>query len=94
MGPVGLAAELQFRSPHALVIDEATGAVLLEKGVDDAVPIASLTKLMTAMVVLDARQDGAEEIRIEDADVDALKHTHSAPSGGQRAHARHPAGAG
>jgi serine-type D-Ala-D-Ala endopeptidase (penicillin-binding protein 7) len=73
----GLAAELQFRSPHALVMDEATGAVLLEKGVDDAVPIASLTKLMTAMVVLDANLDGAEEIRIDDDDVDGLKHTHS-----------------
>jgi D-alanyl-D-alanine carboxypeptidase/D-alanyl-D-alanine endopeptidase (penicillin-binding protein 7) len=73
----GVAAELQFRSPHALVMDETTGAVLLEKGVEDAVPIASLTKLMTAMVVLDAGQDGAEEIRIDDADVDELKHTRS-----------------
>ena len=73
----GLAAELNFKSPHALVMDETTGAVLLEKGVDDAVPIASLTKLMTAMVVLDASLDGAEEVRIDDADVDALKHTHS-----------------
>ena len=73
----GFAAELKFRSPHALVMDEATGAVLLEKGVDDAVPIASLTKLMTAMVVLDASLDGTEEIRIDDDDVDGLKHTHS-----------------
>jgi serine-type D-Ala-D-Ala endopeptidase (penicillin-binding protein 7) len=66
-----------FQSAHVLVVDEATGEVLLEKDSDTAAPIASLTKLMTAMVVLDAHQDPDELIRIEDADMDRLKHTRS-----------------
>lgn len=44
-----------LRSNHALVLDEDSGKVLLAKAADTMVPIASLTKLMTAMVVLDAR---------------------------------------
>jgi len=64
-----------FRSAHAVVIDEATGEVLLEKDAATAAPIASLTKLMTAMVVLDARQDLDEPIRIDADDMDWLKHT-------------------
>jgi D-alanyl-D-alanine endopeptidase (penicillin-binding protein 7) len=72
----GLAA-VTFDSTHALVVDEATGEVLLEKNSEAAAPIASLTKLMTAMVVLDAGQDPAEPIRIEDEDLDRLKHTRS-----------------
>lgn len=67
--------EVAFRSAHAVVIDEATGEVLLEKDAATAAPIASLTKLMTAMVVLDARQDLGEAIRIDADDMDWLKHT-------------------
>ena len=70
-------AGVAFESAHVLVIDEATGEVLLEKDAATAAPIASLTKLMTAMVVLDAQQDPDETIRIESADMDWLKHTHS-----------------
>ena len=66
-----------FGSAHVVVIDEATGEVLLEKDAATAAPIASLTKLMTVMVVLDARQDLAETIRIDEADMDWLKHTRS-----------------
>ena len=46
---------LPFGSQSALVVDENSGEVLLEKNADSVVPIASLTKLMTAMVVLDTR---------------------------------------
>ncbi len=60
---------------RAIVVDEATGAVLLRKDVMTAAPIASLTKLMTAMVVIDAGQDADEKLRIEAADLDHLKHT-------------------
>ena len=70
-------AEVRLGSAHAIVVDEATGEVLLRKDVLTAAPIASLTKLMTAMVVLDARQDTNEMLRIEAADVDQLKHTRS-----------------
>jgi len=43
---------LPFGSRHVLVVEESTGTVLLRKDADSEVPIASLTKLMTAMVVL------------------------------------------
>ncbi|HEY6133977.1 MAG TPA: serine hydrolase [Rubrivivax sp.] len=64
-------------SAHAVVVDEMTGEVLMEKDPSTAAPIASLTKLMTAMVVLDARQDPNEAIRIERADMDWLKRSRS-----------------
>jgi len=64
-------------SQHAVVVDEASGAVLLEKNAHDVVPIASLTKLMTAMVVLDAKLDMNELITIDESDVDTLKFSSS-----------------
>ena len=68
-------ADLRLRSAHALVVDDETGEVLLRKNGETPVPIASLTKLMTAMVVLDAGQDASEPLRIDTADLDHLKHT-------------------
>jgi len=59
-------AEVSAR--HALVLDEGTGEVLMARDADSVVPIASLTKLMTAMVVLDAHLAPAETLRIEAAD--------------------------
>ena len=70
-------AEMRLASAHAIVVDQATGEVLLRKDVLTAAPIASLTKLITSMVVLDARQDADEMLRIGAADVDQLKHTRS-----------------
>jgi len=66
-----------FGSQSVLVIEDGTGKVLLEKNAGQIVPIASLTKLMTAMVVLDSRQDMHEMIAIEQRDVDVLKHSTS-----------------
>jgi D-alanyl-D-alanine carboxypeptidase/D-alanyl-D-alanine endopeptidase (penicillin-binding protein 7) len=66
-----------FSSQHALVFEEDTGTVLLEKNAHDVVPIASITKLMTAMVVLDAKLDMNETIAIDESDVDTLKHSSS-----------------
>ncbi len=68
--------KLPVNARHMLVVDD-TGRVLMAKEPDAVVPIASLTKLMTAMVVLDAKQDMNEEIKIDDADVDRLKHSKS-----------------
>src|SRR5262249_47677882 len=70
-------AQVAFGSAHAIVIDDATGEVLLQKDEQTAAPMASLTKLMTAMVVLDARQHPAEVLRVEEADLDHLKRTYS-----------------
>ena len=64
-----------FGSARVVVIDDTTGEVLLEKNAATAAPIASLTKLMTVMVVLDAQQELSEAIRIDDADRDTLKNT-------------------
>jgi D-alanyl-D-alanine carboxypeptidase/D-alanyl-D-alanine endopeptidase (penicillin-binding protein 7) len=68
---------LPFSSQHALVFDEESGKVLFEKNADAVVPIASITKLMTAMVVLDAKQDMNEMISIDESDVDTLKFSSS-----------------
>lgn len=71
-----------FASRHVLVVDDVSGEVLLEKDSQVAAPIASLTKLMTAMVVLDARQDPKERVRIDEVDRDTLKYTrHGVPVG-------------
>jgi len=64
-------------SQSVLVVENDTGKVLLEKNSNVQVPIASLTKLMTAMVVLDAHQDMDAPISIEKTDVDMLKHSAS-----------------
>ena len=68
---------LPFGSQSVLVIEDGTGKVLLEKNADRVVSIASLTKLMTAMVVLDANQNMDEMIAIHQRDVDTLKHSTS-----------------
>lgn len=68
---------LDVRSTAALVIDRADGRTLYAKNIDAVVPIASITKLMTAMVVLDAQLDLREGITISDDDIDMVKHTGS-----------------
>ncbi|HYV86186.1 MAG TPA: D-alanyl-D-alanine endopeptidase [Patescibacteria group bacterium] len=65
------------KSNVALVIDGEQGETLYAKHEDQVAPIASITKLMTAMVVLDAQLPPDEMIEIDQADVDRLKHTHS-----------------
>ena len=71
------ALAVPFGSQSVLVVEDDTGKVLFEKNADNVVPIASLTKLMTAMVVLDAHQDMNEMIEIDKSDVDMLKHSSS-----------------
>lgn len=71
------ARDLELRSAAVLVVDQKTGEALYAKNPDVATPIASITKLMTSMVVLDAGLGMAEEITISDDDVDRLKYTSS-----------------
>jgi D-alanyl-D-alanine endopeptidase (penicillin-binding protein 7) len=68
---------LPVNAKHVVVIDDATGKVLMARDADAVVPIASLTKLLTAMVVLDAKLDPSEKLRITNDDVDTLKHSRS-----------------
>ncbi|MET0281941.1 MAG: serine hydrolase [Steroidobacteraceae bacterium] len=65
------------RSQSVLVLDGTDGAVLYSRHATDAAPIASITKLMTALVVLDAMQPLDEELEITDAD---RTNTQSLPS--------------
>ena len=60
-----------------VVQDQSSGEVLFEKNSDAVLPIASITKLMTAMVVLDAQLPLTETLTIGDEDVDTLKGTRS-----------------
>ena len=64
-------------SAAAVVQDQRTGELLLTKQAETAMPIASLTKLMTAMVVLDARIDMTKVITIDEADKDMMRHSQS-----------------
>ncbi|MGQ3053277.1 MAG: M56 family metallopeptidase [Roseateles sp.] len=68
---------LPVNAKHVVVVDDATGKVLMSRDADVVVPIASLTKLLTAMVVLDAKLDPKEKLRITSDDVDTLKHSRS-----------------
>jgi len=71
------ARHLALQSSAALVLDQTTGAILYEKNPTAVLPIASITKLMTAMVVLDSKPDLNETLDIGDQDVDILKGTRS-----------------
>jgi D-alanyl-D-alanine carboxypeptidase/D-alanyl-D-alanine endopeptidase (penicillin-binding protein 7) len=66
LGYASCATAVPFASRYALVIEETSGKVLLSKNADIEVPIASLTKLMTAMVVLDSNPDLDELITVVD----------------------------
>jgi D-alanyl-D-alanine endopeptidase (penicillin-binding protein 7) len=68
---------LNLRSSSAMVVDQKTGRTLFGKNTDARMPIASITKLMTAMVVLDAQLPLDEKIAISSEDRDSLKGTHS-----------------
>lgn len=66
-----------LRSNVALVIDDESGKVLMAKNAEAIQPIASITKLITAMVVFDARQDLEERIEILEDDKSKVKFTRS-----------------
>lgn len=65
--------EPNIQSRAALVMRADTGEVLYRKNAETTLPIASITKLMTAMVVLDAKQSLDAPIRITSAEVDRLR---------------------
>jgi D-alanyl-D-alanine endopeptidase (penicillin-binding protein 7) len=71
------------------VTNQSTGEVLLEKNAAAVLPIASITKLMTAMVVLESGSGLSEEIVITDEDVDHLKGTGSRLAVGVRLSREH-----
>jgi D-alanyl-D-alanine endopeptidase (penicillin-binding protein 7) len=77
-GPVALdPAKLRLASANALVFDASENRAVYVKAADDVTPIASLTKLMTAIVTLEAGLPLDESIAIDVDDLDYLKGTRS-----------------
>ena len=68
---------LNLRSHAALVFDERDDEVIMERNAQEVVPVASLTKLMTAMVLLDADLDMEEAITISKDDKDRIRYSKS-----------------
>lgn len=72
-----MAGSPNLQSSAALVVDLDDGRTIYGKNTQNKAPIASITKLMTSMVVLDAQLPPDETIYIDAADYDSLKHTGS-----------------
>ncbi|HEY0847914.1 MAG TPA: D-alanyl-D-alanine endopeptidase [Noviherbaspirillum sp.] len=68
---------LALKSNAALVIDQTNAHVLFEKNARIALPIASLTKLMTALIVVEARQSMDEVLQVTSDDIDREKNSSS-----------------
>ncbi len=66
-------SQLHIASGSALLIDLQTNKVIFASNPDAIVPIASVTKLMTAMVVLDAKQSMDESISVNISDTPEMK---------------------
>jgi D-alanyl-D-alanine endopeptidase (penicillin-binding protein 7) len=69
--------EPNLQSHGVLVFDPASGQTLFSKNADQTAPIASITKIMTAMVVLDAKLPMDEAIEITSEDIDTVKNSSS-----------------
>jgi D-alanyl-D-alanine endopeptidase (penicillin-binding protein 7) len=68
---------LDLKSSVAVVIDQLTGETLYQKNPEAVLPIASITKVMTAMVVLDAGLPMGELLEVTEADRDLERHSSS-----------------
>jgi D-alanyl-D-alanine endopeptidase (penicillin-binding protein 7) len=68
---------LSLKSSVALVVDQDTGEVLFSKNPQAVLPIASITKLMTALVVTEAELPLDEVLTVTQDDVDVEKHSPS-----------------
>jgi len=74
---IGHPNRLRLQSQIALVLDERDGVLLIEKQIDTPRPIASLTKIMTALVVLESGQPLDLPIVVTAEDRDRLKGSRS-----------------
>lgn len=77
LSPAQATAPLVLHSKAVLVVNQRTGKTLFQRQANRALPIASLTKLMTAMVALDSRRPLGSKMKVTAADRDLLKKTHS-----------------
>ena len=81
---VDAAGRPQLRSAAFFVANQTTGHVILEHKSESVLPIASITKLMTAMVVLDGGQSLSDELSVSEDDIDTLKGSSSRLAPGTR----------
>lgn len=68
---------LELASVAALVVDVSNGRTLLEKNADVPMPIASITKLMTSLIVVESNLDLDQILVVDQHDRDNLKNTYS-----------------
>jgi D-alanyl-D-alanine endopeptidase (penicillin-binding protein 7) len=68
---------LDLKSSVALVLDQETNEVLLSKNSQAVLPIASITKLMTALVVIESGQAFEEVLTVTEDDIDLEKGSRS-----------------
>jgi D-alanyl-D-alanine endopeptidase (penicillin-binding protein 7) len=72
-----LTNQAMLQSEVAFVQDLNTSDILYDKNSDEVRPIASISKLMTALVIAESGQSMSQMLRISDADVDRLRHSRS-----------------
>lgn len=68
---------LDLKSSVAYVIDQSSSQVLFEKNAEAVLPMASITKLMTGLIVVEANQNLDEMLTITEDDVDREKFSSS-----------------
>ena len=68
---------LALRSAVVLVQDANSGEIVFQKGIGAVSPIASITKLMTALVMVEASLDLSQRVALSSDDQDVLKGTRS-----------------
>src|SRR4029077_21115439 len=60
--PLPVSGPIDTQATHALILEAETGAVLLDKGADERMPPASMSKVMTAYVVFDMLKQGRAKL--------------------------------
>lgn len=68
---------LNVSASSAMIVDPKSNQVLYQKNAQTRRPIASISKLMSAMVVLDAKQNMNDVLTISEEDIDYLKNSSS-----------------
>ena len=76
-GAIAQQAYLNLKSHAVMVFDTQNNRIIYDKNAETAMPIASITKLMTAMVILDAQLPLQEKITIDTGDIDRIKNSRS-----------------
>jgi D-alanyl-D-alanine carboxypeptidase (penicillin-binding protein 5/6) len=63
--PANSAYGIETQARHALILEAETGAVLLDKGADERIPPASMSKIMTAYIVFGMLKEGRAKLTDE-----------------------------